>query len=162
MIREALEMILNSYLDAKTENFINHPLADLIRNTYPKALSLIVPDEDRYICEGGAGQSKWADCPWLVTMDSLVTTSVEKGYYIAYLFKCDMSGVYLTLAQSITILRENYHSIAKDILVSQAERYRQYINQPTGSMLSVVELCPNVPQPSVKEGIRPVLIPTHP
>lgn len=49
-----------------------------------------------------AGQGNWAKVPWLALLDRRETSSIQSGVYCVFLFREDMSGVYLTLNQGVT------------------------------------------------------------
>ena len=61
----------------------------------------ILNRKDFYI-KGSMGQGNKTLYPWVAIMNRNVTTTTQKGLYIVYLFKKDMSGFYITLAQGIT------------------------------------------------------------
>lgn len=58
------------------------------------------------LVKGSVGQGNWAAVPWLALMDRRVTKSTTRGYYVVFLFRADMGGVYLTLNQGVTQFRE--------------------------------------------------------
>ena len=79
---------------------------------------------DRYILKGSVGQGHWADCPWIGIFDTVKTSSAQNGYYLVYLFKQDMSGVYLSLNQGVTVVKEEYRRNAQEVLATRAEDFR--------------------------------------
>lgn len=48
------------------------------------------------------GTGNWARIPWIAFLDSRETTTTQKGLYCVFLFREDMTGVYLTLQQGVT------------------------------------------------------------
>ena len=50
----------------------------------------------------GVGQGNWARVPWIAFLDSRVTITTRRGIYGVFLFREDMSGVYLTFNQGVT------------------------------------------------------------
>lgn len=46
--------------------------------------------------------------PWIAVFDKSITQSATEGYYIVYLFRADMSGVYLSLNQGWTYFKNRY------------------------------------------------------
>lgn len=44
------------------------------------------------------GKGNWAACPHICILDTEITESTRFGFYIAYLFKEDMSGLYLSFS----------------------------------------------------------------
>ena len=53
------------------------------------------------------GQGNKTSYPWLAVLDTRITNSVLRGYYIVYLFSDDMSELYLTFNQGSTKQKEN-------------------------------------------------------
>src|SRR5262249_54472819 len=47
------------------------------------------------------GQGQWASIPWAACYDRRDTTTTQRSIYVVYLFREDMSGVYLTLNQGV-------------------------------------------------------------
>jgi hypothetical protein len=52
------------------------------------------------------GKGNWAKVPWLALLDNRETSSTTHGVYVVYLFRQDMTGVYLTLNQGVTEPKE--------------------------------------------------------
>ncbi|MFC1872652.1 MrcB family domain-containing protein [Chloroflexota bacterium] len=127
MLRENIQRVLSEYLTAKTNSFAGHPLANFLRHDFPDGLKTMVDDTARYKSDGSAGMGQWANCPWVATFDILVTESAQNGYYPFYLFKEDMRGVYLSLNQGVSMLKEGYKSAARDILQMTATEFRAKI-----------------------------------
>ncbi|MCY1071663.1 DUF3578 domain-containing protein [Nannocystis sp. RBIL2] len=78
--------------------FVATVLPDAIRDRIPELAG-------RYLVKGSAGQGKWTFTPWVALLHPAVTTSVQDGYYIAYLMSIDGSSIYLTLNQGCTTLK---------------------------------------------------------
>lgn len=55
-----------------------------------------------------AGQGRWATVPWIAALDSRETSKTSEGVYVIYLFRADMSGVYLTLNQGTSWVMAGY------------------------------------------------------
>lgn len=124
-IKEVLYNILKLYLKEKKTTFQNNQLACGIRKEYLIPFSkLLVGYGDRYIVKGSPGQGNWADCPWIGIFDTIKTTSAQSGYYLVYIFKKDMTGVYLSLNQGVTVVKEEYRRSAKEVLQARAEDFR--------------------------------------
>ncbi len=108
-MKSTLDYILKNYINAKTEVFENHNVANHIRNdavgTLIKDITL---DISKYKVQGSPGQGQWAEVPWIGVFDKDITTSAQRGYDIVYLFCADMSGVYVSLNQGWTYFREKY------------------------------------------------------
>ena len=61
---------------------------------------------DNLIVKGSAGQGGWTSCPWIAVYNKEITTTIQEGVYIVYLFSEDMKRVYLTLNQGCTNLKK--------------------------------------------------------
>lgn len=60
------------------------------------------------------GKGKWTECPWVGLFDSRVTTSAQHGEYVVFLFRRDMSAVYLTVAQGVTEMDDEADEAAEN------------------------------------------------
>lgn len=116
-IRMSLLRVMEGYIDAKRENFGGHALGHFVRREIPKEFTKLPSiDTSRYKVMASVGQGNWAAVPWIAIMNSDITTSTQRGYYIVYLFSEDMSRVYLTIAQGVTeTSREDMEQIKEDI-----------------------------------------------
>jgi 5-methylcytosine-specific restriction protein B len=105
-LRAALGRILAEYPVAKLAPFNgSHAIWTVFRGA-EAALTSSQPVRDRVhlIVEAAAGKGNWSNIPWIALMDPAETTSVQQGVYCVYLFREDMSGVYLTFNQGVTAL----------------------------------------------------------
>jgi hypothetical protein len=100
-IREAFATTLVGYGSAKLQTFAGHALARVARRDFPDAKRAVIP-EKRYHIEGSAEQGRWAELPWVAVFDRLITNTARQGFYIVYLFRSDLSGVYLSLKKGVT------------------------------------------------------------
>ncbi len=106
--REALGKILAGYLKASGTKYSGDH--DMIR-TFEEARDsiasfpgVVVPRAIRVVASAGKGN--WASVPWLSLLDPRETTTTQQGVYIVYLFRADMSGIYVTLNQGVTELKD--------------------------------------------------------
>jgi 5-methylcytosine-specific restriction protein A len=125
-IRDILKQILTEYPIAKDQEFSGHPLAELIRGKVPNVIRGKVEEPHRYIFKGSAGQGNWTKAPWIAILDILITDTVQRGYYPVYLFREDFSGLYLSLNQGVTDIRQKYPK-PKEALKTKAADYRAQI-----------------------------------
>jgi len=102
-LHESLTHILNNYVEAKTQLFAGHSLGKLFRNSFPEYLQTLPTIDGNYKVQGSIGQGNWANIPWIAILDKRITTTTQHGEYIVYLFAEDMSSVYLTLNQGVTV-----------------------------------------------------------
>ena len=104
-LRAGLEAVLAAYEEARAADRFTraHPLADTFRRLHG-ALARLPPVASRPTLEAdwSAGVSRWARVPWLALLDTRETRSTRQGVHAAYLFREDLSGVYLVLTQGIT------------------------------------------------------------
>jgi len=100
-IREAIATTFIGYGSAKLQTFAGHALARVACRDFPDAKRAVIP-EKRYHIEGSAEQGQWAELPWVAVFDRLITNTARQGFYIVYLFRSDLSGVYLYLNQGVT------------------------------------------------------------
>ncbi|WP_162463099.1 MrcB family domain-containing protein [Paenibacillus psychroresistens] len=108
-IREEFEFVLSNYNRASKETFKDHVIGDFIRNRITRTLkeeALLSPNT--YKLTGSIGQGQWAEVPWISVFLKNVTLSAQKGYYIVFLFKADMSGFYISLNQGWTYYKDKY------------------------------------------------------
>jgi 5-methylcytosine-specific restriction protein A len=136
-LKEAVERVLAEYPAAKQQPFRAHELADFLRHGFPEVLQSIIASipgsvGTDYIVERSAGQGQWVFCPWVAVFDPLVTDSAERGYYPVYLFREDFSGLYFSLNQGVTDVREQYKARVKEALKTRAADFRTRLGKDTG------------------------------
>ena len=128
-MREKFANILDKYLSNETVvNKDNEIYKELTKYIPSKISSLI---GDGYKIKGSMGQGNKASVPWIAIMDERMTKSTQKGLYMVYLFKEDMSGFYLTLNQGITYFSNefgNRNSNNKAALISNYFKRQLPIN----------------------------------
>jgi len=112
-MRQTLLEILNNYQLSKTQPFEGNSLAKFLRSTVPATVIQKATLPGKYKIAGSAGQGQWAEIPWICIFDRTITTTAQRGYYIVYLFKADMSGVFLSLNMGWTQFREKYHPVSQ-------------------------------------------------
>lgn len=107
-LRESLQYVMDNYLQAKTEQFKGSQLGNVVRKTIPSEFEGFSFIYEQLKIQGSVGQGNWANIPWIAIMDSRVTRSTQRGEYIVYLFAEDMTAVYLTFMQGVTIPLRDY------------------------------------------------------
>lgn len=86
-----------------------------------------VSERNELRVKASAGTGNWARVPWIALMDQRETTSTQHGIYVVYLFRQDMSGVYLTFNQGVTQLYSDRGAQeARNVLHERAEAARAY------------------------------------
>ena len=123
MIRDALNFIGENYLAQAQQNFSGNQLGEYVRKVAPAELNEAVESEG-FLFKGSIGQSNWADVPWLGIFNPEITDSAQRGYYIVYLFRADLTAVHLCLGQGVTVVREEFGRERHDELGRRAEIIR--------------------------------------
>jgi hypothetical protein len=128
-IRAALEQFMEMYPDRRSRPFgTDQELWAVINGLQQRISSLpAVASRPTIHVTWSVGQGNWARVPWLSLLDSRLTDTTQRGIYGVFLFREDMSGVYLTLNQGVTepkrthgaaaglqLLRENASSLRSD------------------------------------------------
>ena len=89
-------------------------------------------DKKDYIVKGSPGMGNWSQLPWVAIFNPDITTSAQSGYYIVYLFKENMQGVYLSLNQGVTEFQEKYGDNEAIIhLFDSSKNFREKVNNKT-------------------------------
>lgn len=139
-MKEILQEPLSTYNAEKRNPFGGNSLAAKFRNQYPELISSLLKEETRYKIDGSAGKGNWTECPWIGIFDLLITNTAQSGYYPVYLFKADMSGVYLSLNQGVTEVIENYKTNAINVLTLRAADYRAKLELNSESLIETIDL----------------------
>ncbi|MFC1998782.1 MrcB family domain-containing protein [Chloroflexota bacterium] len=104
--------IMRGYNTARQQPLTDHALAKYINKDAPKQLiEEAAISTAQYSVQGGSGKGNWAEIPWIGVFDRQITTSAQKGYYIVYLFKAEMTGVYLSLNMGWTQFENKFKSL---------------------------------------------------
>jgi len=130
MIQQNLDVILERYTQARMGEPFNgeHELFsnfEAIREELSQ--SEAVQSRPHLRVKYGAGQGNWARVPWIALLDSRENATIQKGVYCVYLFRQDMSGVYITFNQGVTdLIKQNGRPRAHQELQKRAEAMLQY------------------------------------
>lgn len=99
---------------------INYTTTDAL-NEIAKAYGLKV--------KGSCGAGTWTRYPWIAIYNEKITTTIQRGVYIVYLFSEDMSRVYLTLNQGCTNLKKDLGTKgAREAMITTREMIRNALN----------------------------------
>jgi len=106
-IRELLTFVAENHLfESRT---IKIPAGNVYKKVFEDNSKIF--DElldNNYISNCSAGDGNWAHVPWIGIFDPEVTTGAQKGPYIVYLFSKDMKRVYLSQAQGVTEVKNEF------------------------------------------------------
>jgi hypothetical protein len=106
--RVALEEVLAGYLAAKSTPIgATNPIWIAMERA-ATALKALVAEYPHIKVVPSVGKGNWAEVPWISLLDDRETMSTRQGVYAVYLLRADMTGVYTTLNQGVTQLRETH------------------------------------------------------
>ncbi|HEX9986045.1 MAG TPA: DUF3578 domain-containing protein [Thermoanaerobaculia bacterium] len=103
-VQSSLERVLANYIAARSSPFrggsaIHEAFDDATEELYRFDAVQRYPS---LLVDYSVGKGKWALLPYISILDSRETTTPQRGFYCEFLFREDMSGVYLTLTQGTT------------------------------------------------------------
>ncbi|MGN7313392.1 MrcB family domain-containing protein [Alkalicoccobacillus gibsonii] len=110
-MKTAYHRVLTEYQDQRTKPFkpSENPLSKFMINDIPNMLKdQLYLDDQKYKVQASVGMGRWTETPWISIFDRDITKTATKGFYIVYLFRKDMKGVYLSLNQGTTHLQNKY------------------------------------------------------
>lgn len=111
-MREAFNKLLTKYQTQLEIPFTptKNNFAKYILNEVPNIIvkDVLMEDIERYKVQASVGQGNWTETPWISIFNHSITETATKGFYIVYLFRKDMDGVYLSLNQGTTYLQNIY------------------------------------------------------
>ncbi len=106
-LRDSLYKILNEWPQETQKAFKDNQLASFVRHDFTQVIkTLIPPNFQNCKIKASVGAGNWANIPWLSIIDERITSSTQDGIYPGFLFRADGSGVYLSLGQGVTSLKE--------------------------------------------------------
>ncbi|MBZ2165896.1 MrcB family domain-containing protein [Methanobacterium spitsbergense] len=108
MFGDDFKLILDNYLNEKVKNFKDNKFAERMRSDFTNNLKNNVDkfiDVDNYEIKISHGQGRWATIPWEGIRNFECSITFQDGLYVVYLFRKDMSGIYLSLNQGVTNIR---------------------------------------------------------
>ena len=116
-ITEDFLTILKEYQQARGRRFSKDEAAmqafeslfNSLKNTYE------VSRHDKIRVKYSCGKGNWAEIPWISFLHADETETTQRGVYVVILFRSDMSGLYLTLAQGVTEVFEQSNSKAEGL-----------------------------------------------
>lgn len=134
-MRKTFLKILERYPEESQRVFKQNEFADFIRRESSEVIRKKIIDKERYIVKSSPGQGNWADVPWIGIFDRTITSSAQDGFYIVYLFRSDMQGLFLSLNQGVTSIKEKYGSRVGDALKRNASNFYGMLNPSTKGLI---------------------------
>jgi hypothetical protein len=132
VIRDGLENVLSKYAIARANEKFGtlHELWSIFGGLRQAlATSDAVKKRPKLKVTWSVGQANWAKVPWIAFLDERETNTTQRGVYCVFLFRQDMSGVYLTFNQGVTEPKQQYGpKKGKSVLRSRAEELRKHCN----------------------------------
>jgi 5-methylcytosine-specific restriction enzyme B len=129
-LRDRLEEILAKYASARaSEPFGGHELRATFKGVSDAIMTTrAISERPSLRVTWSIGQGQWVTIPWIALLDARETDTMQRGVYGVYLFREDMSGVYLALAQGVTEPKDWYgkSTQAREYLRTQAADLRRY------------------------------------
>lgn len=125
-ITTEFDEILSEYLRARFEPFgREHRIWRVFENLAQFLQKHVRKRRPRLIVKASPGKGNWARVPWIAFLDVRETHSTTYGVYPVYLFREDMSGVYITFNQGVTRLKEKHGTReSRNILNDRANQLR--------------------------------------
>lgn len=134
-IDEILKNIMENYLSKKKSElynkessmfqFINYTSRDAIRDVINELYLSNIDLDVKASCGAGG----WTRYPWIAIFNPKITTTIQEGIYIVYLFSEDMQRLYLTLNQGCTNLKNKLgNKKARDEMQRAREHFRNEFN----------------------------------
>ena len=120
MIKD-FQYVLDYYNNGETKVDSSSELYNVLINRIPSFLKNYLKRED-YKIKASMGAGNKAEYPWVAIMNRNITETTQKGLYIVYLFKKDMTGFYISLNQGIT----NFENLYKSKKYEYAEKVANY------------------------------------
>jgi 5-methylcytosine-specific restriction protein B len=128
-IKSQLDDLLASYVKVRTTQPFNAQntiakMFDALRDSLANCEAL--KKHAHVNIKTSYGKGNWASVPWISFLDYRETKSTQEGVYGVYLFREDMSGVYLAYMQGITDLENELgQKSGREKLAVQAQQLRK-------------------------------------
>lgn len=122
--KEKLSEITLNYERARLEKFKGHKIAIATRSLPEDIQPLLGGDFGYLTMRGSAGMGRWARVPWCAFMNPLITTSVQKEYFVVYLIDSKKRKIYLSLNQGTKSVKKQFPRSYKEVLKQRAEEFR--------------------------------------
>ncbi len=110
-LQKLLEQSLVEYQSGRSAGAFgsNHPVWKTFTKLKKKIESLsVLRSRPTLRVEWSVGKGSWARVPWVAIIDSREPDAPTGGVYCVFLFREDMSGVYLTLNQGVTKPKQEF------------------------------------------------------
>lgn len=127
MLKALFNSVLENYINGFKKTDKTDPIYDVLIHKIPTALGALFPMRRDLLVAGSLGKGQKTDYPWVAIYNKNITTSAQRGLYLVYLFKKDMSGFYISLNQGITYYSETYKKKKYEYARKVADYFRNEI-----------------------------------
>ncbi|HEX5891065.1 MAG TPA: DUF3578 domain-containing protein, partial [Pyrinomonadaceae bacterium] len=125
-IKTAFDNILSVCMRARRKPFGREPALWKAFQELSKHLKGYASNRLTLKTKWSVGKGAWARVPWIALPDERETKSTRHGIYPVYLFREDLSGVYVALNQGIDLLKDEQGAPeSRRILRERAEQLRR-------------------------------------
>lgn len=107
-IKSAFDSILANYFRAKRKPFGRERTLWQVFEELSSHFQSHLAHRSTLKVKWSVGKGSWVRVPWIAFLDNRETHSTQNGVYPIYLFREDLSGVYLTLNQGASRLKEKH------------------------------------------------------
>ena len=126
MLAQLFNKVMESFQSSSSKVDSGSEIYKLVCRELPRLITKEL-NKDSYEVIGSIGKGNRTDYPWVSILNTRVTTTTQKGIYIVFLFKKDMSGFYLSLNQGITFFANKYKKKKYSKAVLVADYFQQEI-----------------------------------
>ena len=127
MLKDLFNSVLENYINGFKKADKADPNYDVLNHKIPMALGTTFAGRKDLLPAGSLGRGQKTDFPWVAIYNKNITTSAQRGLYLVYLFKKDMSGFYLSLNQGITYYSDTYKKKKYEYARKVADYFRKEI-----------------------------------
>ena len=125
-IKNGFDNILSNCLRARRKPFGHEPALWKVFDELCTQLEQYVSNRLTLKVKWSVGKGAWARVPWIALLAERETNSTKHGVYPVYLFREDLSGVYIALNQGIGVLADKQGTPkSRRILRERAEQLRR-------------------------------------
>lgn len=107
-ISSNIQTFASNYLEYKSSDFGLTEDVRILTDRVPNILYRRLGLSDMYKIKGSVGVGAWSEIPWVAILDTDVTNSTKRGYYVVLLFDKGLESIYLCLGVGWTQFKEEY------------------------------------------------------
>lgn len=128
MLKELFSFVLDNYNNGFKFAKRTDPNHGVLTGKLPTAINAVFPMRSELLVSGSCGNGYKTDYPWVAVFNKNITTGAQRGLYIVYLYKKDLSGFYLSLNQGITYYENTYKRKKYECARKVADYFRDEID----------------------------------